>query len=494
MQTELRKLPSVDKLLQQDELHRLVEIHGQELLTNAVRAELAAAREQIMAGLAAPSVDDLTEAALTHLAAQVRPSLQPVINATGVIIHTNLGRALLSQRAREAMVQAASAYSNLEYNLEAGGRGSRYVHAADLLCRLSGAEAAVVVNNNAGAVILALTTLAKGRDVIISRSQLVEIGGGFRIPDIMAQSGANLVEVGTTNRTYARDYEQAIDPERRGLLLTVHHSNYQISGFTSEPGLAELAELAQHYQIPFVQDLGSGTLLDTAPFGLAHEPTIQESIAAGVDLVTASGDKLLGGPQAGLIFGRADLIARLKKHPLIRAFRVDKTTLAALQATLLAYVENKATAEIPVWRMISADIGPLGRRARKWQAALRAAPPLAGLQSDVVSAVSTVGGGSLPGQTLPTRVLAISVDSVDALAEKLRQASPPVIGRIEDDRLLLDPRTVLPEQDKTLSAVLKDVLIDVQIMFLARSDDFSRLGAETTEVVTTDSKSFSEKL
>jgi L-seryl-tRNA(Ser) seleniumtransferase len=323
---------------------------------------------------------------------------------------------------------------------------------------LSGAEAAVVVNNNAGAVMLALTTLAKGRDVIISRSQLVEIGGGFRIPDIMAQSGANLVEVGTTNRTYARDYEQAIDPERRGLLLTVHHSNYQISGFTSEPGLAELAELAQGYQMPFVQDLGSGTLLDTAPFGLAHEPTIQESIAASVDLVTASGDKLLGGPQAGLIFGKADLIARLKQHPLIRAFRVDKTTLAALQATLLAYVENKAIEEIPVWRMISADIGHLGRRARRWQVVLRSTPPLAGLQIEVVNAVSTVGGGSLPGQTLPTRVLAISVDSVDDLAEKLRQASPPVIGRIEDDRLLLDPRTVLPEQDKTLSAVLKDVL------------------------------------
>ncbi len=458
MQTELRKLLSVDKLLRQDELSQLTKRHSRELLVDAARTALAAARQEILAGQPAPSVYELTQATIAHLSAQVSPSLQSVINATGVIIHTNLGRALLSQRAREAMVQTASAYSNLEYSLEFGARGSRYVHAADLLCRLSGAEAAVVVNNNAGAVTLVLTALAKGRDVVISRGQLVEIGGGFRIPDIMAQSGANLVEVGTTNRTYVHDFEQAINPDRIGMLLTVHHSNYQITGFTSQPSLAELSELSRCYDIPLMEDLGSGTLLDTAPFGLAHEPTIQESLAAGVDIVTASGDKLLGGPQAGLIFGKADLIAELKRHPLIRALRVDKTTLAALQATLLAYLENKAVEEIPVWRMIAADINHLARRARKWQTALRPIPQLSGHSLKVRDSASTVGGGSLPGQTLPTKVLSIAVDSVDALAEKLRQATPPVIARIEDDQLLFDPRTVLPEQDKALIAALQNAL------------------------------------
>ncbi len=460
MQTELSKLPSVNKLLQQRDLNRLADAHGHDLLVNAIRTELEVARQQIIAGQPSPSEAELVQSTMTRLFADVRPSLQPVINATGVIIHTNLGRALLSQRAREAMWQAASTYSNLEYDLEVGQRGSRYVHAADLLCRLSGAEAAVVVNNNAGAVILALTALAKGRKVIISRSQLVEIGGGFRIPDIMTQSGAHLVEVGTTNRTYVRDYERAIEPERTGLLLSVHHSNYQITGFTSQPSLAELADLSRRYGIPLMEDLGSGTLLDTAPYGLAHEPTIQESLAAGVDIVTASGDKLLGGPQAGLIFGRADIMQKLKKQPLIRALRVDKTTLAALQATLLAYLENKATAEIPVWRMISADINQLARRARRWQTVLRRLSLPPDVSVAVTDSASTVGGGSLPGQTLPTKVLAISTNFVDTLARKLRQTDPPVIARIEADKLLFDPRTVLSEQDKTLLSLLENVLID----------------------------------
>jgi L-seryl-tRNA(Ser) seleniumtransferase len=460
MKTELRKLPSVDKLLQHVELSDLAEIHGRELLVSAVRAELDAVRQRIRSGHMVPSVGELAQATITRLAAEVSPTLQPVINATGVIIHTNLGRALLSQRAQEAMVQAASAYSNLEYDLAAGTRGSRYVHAADLLCRLSGAEGAVVVNNNAGAVVLTLTALAKGQAVIISRGQLVEIGGGFRIPDIMAQSGADMVEVGTTNRTYIQDYEQAIDPDRTGLLLTVHSSNYQITGFTSQPSLAELASLSRRYSIPLMEDLGSGTLLDTRPFGLAHEPTIQESLAVGVDIVTASGDKLLGGPQAGLIFGRAELIERLKKHPLIRALRVDKTTLAALQATLLSYLENKATEEIPVWRMISTDLNSLSRRARKWQLALHRMPELSNIPMQIKDGASAVGGGSLPGQTLPTKALSILVNSADALATKLRHTVPPVIARIEDDQLLLDPRTVLPEQDKALIAALKATLSD----------------------------------
>ncbi|MEW5957491.1 MAG: L-seryl-tRNA(Sec) selenium transferase [Chloroflexota bacterium] len=458
MQAELRKLPSVDKLLQHADLRQLIDVYSRERLVEAIRSELETARQRIMAGEPALPVDELVQRSRTRLQTELRPSLQPVINATGVIIHTNLGRALLSRRAQQAMLQAATAYTNLEYDLEAGQRGSRYVHAADLLCRLSGAEAAVVVNNNAGAVILALTVLAKGREVIISRGQLVEIGGGFRIPDIMAQSGAGLVEVGTTNRTYGHDYEQAIEPDQTGLLLAVHHSNYQITGFTSQPALAELAEIGRRHGLPLMEDLGSGTLLDTARYGLAHEPTIQESLAAGVDIVTASGDKLLGGPQAGLIFGRAEIIQKLKKHPLIRALRVDKTTLAALQATLLAYLEDKAVAEIPVWRMIASSVDSLARRARRWQTALRrtALPPEVRVQ--IRDSASTVGGGSLPGQTLPTRAITLAVPAAAELAKKLRQADPPVIARIEDGLVWLDPRTVLPEQDKTLLTVLAQAL------------------------------------
>ena len=462
-QKELRKLPSVEKLLQQADLARLTQVHGRQVVIEAIRAETDQARRQIQAGQLAPSSATLSQAVGVRLAETLRPSLQPVINATGVIIHTNLGRAILSERAQQAMVQAASGYSNLEYNLPAGARGSRYTHATDLLCRLTGAEAAVVVNNNAGAVILALTALAKNRDVVISRSQLVEIGGGFRIPDIMTQSGANLVEVGSTNRTYVRDFEAVIQPEQTGLLLTVHASNYQIVGFTAQPTLAELAELGRQHDLFVMEDLGSGTLLDTAPFGLAHEPTIQESVAAGIDIITASGDKLLGGPQAGLIFGRAPLIEKLKKHPLIRALRVDKTTLAALQATLLAYLENRAVEEIPVWRMIAVPVEQLARRARRWRTALARAQTRANsFQLQIVDTRSTVGGGSLPGQTLPTKALAIATPGVEALSDRLRQASPPIVARIEGDQLVLDPRTVLPEQDRVLLSILTESLIETE--------------------------------
>jgi len=458
MQTKLRNLPSVDKLLQHSDLSQLVELHGHRVLVEAIRNSLDEARRQILDGHPVPPTEALVQAILTALNDQIQPSLQPVINATGVVIHTNLGRAILSPRSVQAMTQAASGYSNLEYDLDEGRRGSRYDHAADLLCRLTGAEAAVVVNNNAGAVMLALLALAKGREVIISRSQLVEIGGGFRIPDIMAQSGAKLVEVGTTNRTYADDYEQAITPEQTAMLLAVHHSNYHISGFTSQPTLSQLSELARRHNLLLMEDLGSGTLLDTAPFGLDHEPTIQESLAAGVDLVTASGDKLLGGPQAGLILGRADIIRQLKKHPFIRALRVDKTTLAGLQATLLAYLEDKAVTEIPVWRMIAADPAALNRRAKKWQKNLRQKSGLSPDAVQVVNSVSTVGGGSLPGQILPTKALALAVENPDDLAARLRRTEFPVIARIENNRLLLDPRTVLPEQDRLLLQTLQQLL------------------------------------
>ena len=338
--------------------------------------------------------------------------------------------------------------------MQAGARGSRYVHAADLLCRLTGAEDALVVNNNASAVLLTLTALAREREILISRGQLVEIGGGFRIPDVMRQSGAQLVEVGTTNRTYVRDYADALHPINTALILRVHHSNFQLIGFVYEPALADLVELGEEYAVPVMDDLGSGTLLETEIYDLAHEPTIQESIAAGASVVTASGDKLLGGPQAGLILGKADIVAKLRRHPLARAVRVDKTTLAGLQATLLAYLEGKAPDEIPVWRMIATPVETLARRARKWQRALKET----GVPMAVVTARSTVGGGSLPGQTLPTRALALEVPSPDGLAARLRAADPPIVARIEGERLLLDPRTVLPEQDAKLIKVLRVAL------------------------------------
>jgi len=455
----LRKLPSIDTLLRTDLLTKLIGEHGKTVVIGAARAELDKIRRQILQTGAMSNqglvlhVDDISQNIANQIRVRLRPTLQPIINATGVIIHTNLGRALLSRRAKIAMHEAASAYSNLEYDLEAGRRGSRYIHAESLLCQLTGAESAVVVNNNAAALVLCLSTLAKGHEVLISRSQLVEIGGGFRIPEIMHQSGAKLVEVGSTNRTYLHDYETHLNPSISTLILRVHHSNFKIIGFTHEPGIAELAALGKKHGIIVMDDLGSGTLLDTTPFGLAHEPTIQESIHAGVDIVTASGDKLLGGPQAGLIMGQKAIIAKLRKHPLIRAFRVDKITLAALQATLLAYLENKAITEVPVWQMIALDIETINLRARYWQKQCSQI----GLHAEVVDAYSTVGGGSLPGQQLPTKALAIETNSPDTFTKNLRLNTPPVIACIENNCVMLDPRTVLAEQDDDLLRAVRKI-------------------------------------
>ncbi len=440
-----RALPGVDRLLAQRELAAAIAEHGRALAVEAAREALAEARERILAGEPAPTLAALTEAVAQRLAAAARGTLYPVINATGVIIHTNLGRAPLSAAARAAMDAVATGYSNLEYDLAAGERGSRYVHAERLLCRLTGAEAGLVVNNNAAAVLLALSALAAGRPVVISRGQLVEIGGGFRIPDVMRQSGARLVEVGTTNRTHLRDFEAALTPDT-ALLLRVHSSNFKQIGFVSEVSLAEMVALGRRHGIPVLDDLGSGSLLDTTRYGLAAEPTVQASVAAGADLITFSGDKLLGGPQAGLIVGRATLIAQLRHHPLARALRVDKSTLAALQATLLHYLAGEAEREIPVWRMIATPGQALEARATAWAGRLREA----GIPAAVVQTTSTVGGGSLPGEVLPTYALALAHPAVERLAAALRQGRPPVVGRIADDRLLLDPRTVLPETDAAL--------------------------------------------
>jgi L-seryl-tRNA(Ser) seleniumtransferase len=393
-----------------------------------------------------PEQDALLDAIEGRLENWTSPTLVQVINATGVILHTNLGRAPLSQAAMQAIEQAARGYSNLEYDLEKGSRGSRSIHLEELFQRLTGAEAALVVNNNAAAVLLVLSDLARRRGVLIARSQLVEIGGGFRIPDVMKQSGARLIEVGTTNQVHRFDYENALQEGKIALTLRAHRSNFQIIGFAGEPTLQEIAEISHRAGVPVVDDLGSGSFLDTAQFGLGHEPMVQESLAAGADLVCFSGDKLLGGPQAGIILGRRDLVARLHKHPLARALRADKLCLAGLSATLLHYLKDEAVSQIPVWRMISASPEDLSRRATAWLAELG--------NGRLVPGESTVGGGSLPGETIPTTLLSLGVKRPNRALAQLRAAQPPVIARLQDDRLALDPRTVLPEQEPALLAAL----------------------------------------
>ncbi len=415
------------------------------MVLEAARATLAAARSRLAEGEPAPDLSALAEDALARADDTVTGTLVPVINATGVIVHTNLGRAPLSHAAYAAMGSVAAGYSNLEYDLAAGERGSRYIHAEALLRKLTGAEAALVVNNNAGAVFLTLSALAREREVVISRGQLVEIGGGFRIPDVLRQSGARLVEVGTTNRTHKRDFEGAISPET-ALLLRVHSSNFKQVGFTAEVALAEMVSLARAAGVMVVDDLGSGTLLDTSRYGLAHEPMIQESVEAGADLVTFSGDKLLGGPQAGLIVGRSELIGRLRQHPLARALRVDKATLSALQATLLHYLRGEAEREIPVWRMISTPLEVLSARAADLAAGLRSH----GLGAKVMPVQEMVGGGSLPGQMLPGIAVGVATPIPDILSTALRKGQPPVVARIADDELMLDMRTVQPNEDEIL--------------------------------------------
>lgn len=450
MSSAFRNLPAVDKLVQAV-AQRLNGDPPREVLVDAARAVLDAARHAIAAGGPAPSPAALQDAVIAHARAAVRPSLRPLINASGVIIQTNLGRAPLSRAALQAMQEIGAGYSNLEYDLDAGERGSRYTHVGALLCRLTGAEAALAVNNNAAAIYLALSALAHGREVMLSRGQSVEIGGGFRIPDVLRQSGATLVEVGTTNRTYTRDYAAAIT-DRTALLMRVHTSNFKLIGFVHEAPLHELAALAHERGLMLVDDLGSGTLLSTAPYGLAPEPTVQESVTAGADLVTFSGDKLLGGPQAGLIVGRADVIMRLRTHPLARALRVDKTTLAGLEATLLAYVHGRATSEIPVWRMIAAMPDSLHARAA------RLVEQIGHAHAEVAPCTSAIGGGSLPGETLPSFAVALRGGQPDALAHALRHGEPPVVGRIADGRLLLDMRTVLEEQEDALAQAVQHAL------------------------------------
>jgi L-seryl-tRNA(Ser) seleniumtransferase len=450
MENRLRRLPSVDKLLGYPEIKELVKIFPSQLIADLARENLACYRTRISQGGDLPKPDEIAQNIVSQSEALARPSLRPLINATGVVLHTNLGRAPLSEEAIAAMDTISRGYNNLEFDLEKGERGSRHTHLENLLCRLSGAESGLVVNNNASAVLLGLTALARKKEVIASRGQAVQIGGGFRIPEVIRQSGAKLIEVGTTNYTDIRDYEQAINP-RTFALLRVHSSNFTIVGFTQTVALAEMVALAKQHNI----DLGSGCLLDTAQFGLNPEPTIQESIAGGADLAFFSGDKLLGGPQAGIIVGKKILIDKLKTHPLVRAMRLDKTRLAGLAATLVHYLKGEALTKVPVWRMIGLPLPEIERRAALWAESL-------GEIAQIIDGESLIGGGSLPGATLPTRLLAVGNKKKPSLAQKialnLRLQETPIVGRISDNILLLDPRTVPPEEDEVVIKGLRQAI------------------------------------
>ncbi|MGH2343696.1 MAG: L-seryl-tRNA(Sec) selenium transferase [Chloroflexota bacterium] len=453
-----RSLPAVEAVLQEAEIQDALTLFGHGALTTLVREQLDMLRTRALPGT------DFTPAAIARVAlreAERRFALspEPVINATGVIVHTNLGRAPLSEAAIHAITQVAAGYSALEYDIERGTRGSRNDLLAPLLSQLTGAEDGLVVNNGAAAVQLILAAIARGREVIVSRGQAVEIGGGFRIPTILAQSGAKLIEVGTTNRTRLVDYVEALSP-RTAAILHVHPSNFRVSGFTESVALPDLATLGKQHGIAVISDAGSGCLLDLMQFNLAREPLVQESIAVGVDLVSFSGDKLLGGPQCGIIIGGFDFIARVRRHSLLRAMRVDKITIAALHATLLHYLRGEAVKRIPIWRMIAGSVESLNFRARTWQDALQLPP---GVRPSVEPSLSTIGGGSAPGETLPTSVLAIRTVATGRgwaarLGAELRRTAPAVLGRVEDGALLLDPRTVLPDQDVLVTRALQEAL------------------------------------
>ncbi len=459
----LRQIPSVDELLAQPRLAALSKRADRNLVVEVARAVLADLRARIAGdanwtalGLSAASVEELISTEVERLLSR---SLQPVINATGVILHTNLGRAPLPETVVDEFRRSATQYSNLEYDLEAGTRGKRDVHTSELLTRLTGAEAAIVVNNCAAAVLVTLAALARGGEVIVSRGELIEIGDGFRIPEIMEQSGALLREVGTTNRTRLADYENAINEKTR-VLLRVHPSNFKVTGFTDKPSIEELVALSQRSGLPLVEDLGSGCLVDLSEHGVS-EPTVKQSVEAGVSIVMFSGDKLLGGPQAGIIAGKKEIIARVRRYPLFRALRVDKLTIAALEATLGAYL-RAAWDEIPTMRMIRMTPQELRRRAENFIRELRPELPLDEVEIEIADGASLAGGGSTPSQSLPTKVIRIA--SVRYSATKLEQrlrrapAGVSVIARVEDDRLILDLRTVFPEKEsllvKTLAAAL----------------------------------------
>jgi len=446
-----RRLPAVDALLAEPDVAALLTAHPRGLVVRAVRDTIEHARAN---GGAAPP-EGWGAAVGARVQRLATPSLLSVINATGVVLHTNLGRAPLARSAREAMTRIAAGYSNLEYDLALGTRGSRHALCRDLLIELTGAGDALVVNNAAGALLVALSALARDGEAVVSRGELVEIGGAFRIPDIMARSGATLVEVGTTNRTHVRDYEGAVT-DRTRLLLKVHRSNFQVTGFTAEVSAQEIAAVAHARGAASLYDLGSGLLVDLSPWGLAGEPTVAEGLASGVDAVAFSGDKLLGGPQAGILLGTRDAIAACRNDPLARAVRSDKFTLAALEATLALYRDpERARVEIPVLRMLTQDVTQIRQRAEALHTGV-------GKEAEVIEGESEVGGGSFPGAKLKTWLVAIHPQSLppNTLAERLRGGAPPIVARVADDRVVLDPRTILPDELETVARAVRAALDD----------------------------------
>jgi|TARA_B110000263_G_scaffold136722_1_gene118615 L-seryl-tRNA(Ser) seleniumtransferase len=437
----LSRLPSTSKVLESDRTQTLIGKYGQRAISELIRETLQVIRDNIHA----IETDQISlDAIITTLESKAKrfdDILRPVINATGVILHTNLGRAPLSKDTQTAMLEVTNGYSNLEYDLTTGSRGSRFSHLQSIIRRLTGAEDSIVLNNNAGAILTALAAICRDGEVIVSRGQLVEIGGGFRVPDVMSQSGAQLKEVGTTNRTRSADYESGISDKTKAL-MRVHPSNFLISGFTEETSLQEIVKVGHDHNLPVIDDIGSGALLDLSPYGLKSEPLLSECIDDGADLVLASGDKLIGGPQAGLIIGKSSLIDTIRKHPLTRALRPDKATIAGLAATLQHYALGEAIEKIPIWQMISMNESILQQRAQQFADAW-------GSQAQVITGQSTVGGGSLPGQTLTTRLCAISLpqQKLELISKELRTADVPIISKIQDSMLQLDPRTVLIDQD-----------------------------------------------
>lgn len=460
----LRQLSSVDEILQLPAMQVLVESYPRGVVVEAIRTVVDELRQTILSSKDLPQLEELNLEA-EHLVplisklveASMSPQLKRVINATGVVVHTNLGRSILGDSAVEAISQAARHYSNLEFDLKKGERGSRHAHVEDLICTITGAESGMVVNNNAGAVLLALSAVAQEREVIVSRGELVEIGGSFRIPDVMRQSGAVLREVGTTNKTHLVDYEQAITPET-ALLLKVHTSNFKILGFTTEASLEELVGLAKTKDLLVMHDLGSGVLINLSKYGLTYEPTIQDSVKAGVDIITFSGDKLLGAPQGGIIIGKKDLVAKMKKHPLARALRVDKMTLAGLEATLRLYLDPESVVDtVPTLSMILASSSKLEKKAKKLASKLKEAKGAYSIE--VEEDISMVGGGALPVEKLPTWVVSVAATKLSTaeLEEKLRNSAPPIVVRIKEDRILLDVRTILNEDFDDLARAFASI-------------------------------------
>lgn len=450
----LRKLPKIDELLRSPALEALRMEYPEQAVTDSARQVIAELRAGILNG----TVDTMPEASqvLTRICRQVRlaerPSMRTVINGTGIVLHTNLGRACMSEKAAQAAYEAACRYSTLEYNVSTGSRGVRYSHVEDLLCRLTGAESALVVNNNAAAVLLVLSAMTTGGQVAVSRGELVEIGGSFRVPEIMEACGAQLKEVGTTNKTHLSDYERAINEQTKAL-MKVHTSNYRIVGFTEKPSLAEMVQLGHRYGLPVIEDLGSGCLVNLEQFGLHDEPTVQASIQAGVDVVSISGDKLLGGPQAGIILGKKEYVDKMKKHPLTRAMRVDKMTLAALEATLRSY-DNGLWKEIPTLGMLAATPEELREKAGVLQAQLRHA----GVNAQLQAVEGQVGGGSVPTQTIASWAVALE-GNVQMLEEKLRLGERVIVGRIHDGKYLLDARTLWIEDFPVIVEAIREALV-----------------------------------